>query len=79
MKAGRLIELLQKVSPDAEVMYKFTTDDYTYSSNITMLELEGLETYNRHDVLKKRGDEKYCILSIKKDPYQYNPKRVMNK
>lgn len=78
MKVGRLIELLQKVSPDAEVMYKFTTDGYTYQSNITILELEGLETYNRHDVLKKRGDEKYCILSIKKDPYQYNPKRVRN-
>lgn len=78
MKVGRLIELLKKVSPDAEVMYKFTTDDYTYQSNITILELEGLETYNRHNVLKKRGDEKYCILSIKKNPYQYNPKRVRN-
>lgn len=77
MKVGRLIELLQKVSPDAEVMYKFTTDDYISQSNITILELKGLETYNRHDVLKKRG-EKYCILSIKKDPYQYNPKRVRN-
>lgn len=78
MKVGRLIELLQKVSPDAEVMYKFTTDDYTYQSNITILELEGLETYNRQDILKKRGGEKYCILSIKKNPYQYNPKRVRN-
>lgn len=78
MKAGRLIEILQKVSPDAEVMYKFTTDGYTYQSNITILELEGLETYNRQDILKKRGEEKYCILAIKKDHYQYNPKRVRN-
>ncbi len=78
MKVGRLIELLQKVSPDAEVMYKFTTDDYTYQSNISILELEGLETYNIHDVLKKRGDEEYCTLLIKKNPYQYNPKRVRN-
>lgn len=49
MKVKEIIELLQKVSPDAEVMYKLTTDD---QSNITILELEGLETYNIHDVLK---------------------------
>lgn len=75
MKVKEIIELLQKVSPDAEVMYKLTTDD---QSNITILELEGLETYNIHDVLKKRGDEEYCTLLIKKNPYQYNPKRVRN-
>ena len=79
MKIKELIELLKRVSPDAEVMYSFTTDDYTQPSNIIVLELEGLETYKIHDVLKKCGDDEYCTLLIKKNPYQYNSKGVRNK
>lgn len=45
MKAGILIELLQKVSPDTEVMCRITTDDLAQLTNMTVVDIEALEKY----------------------------------
>lgn len=45
MKAGRLIELLEGVSPDAEVMCCITTDDFAQLTNMTVVDIEALEKY----------------------------------
>ena len=45
MKEGILIELLEKVSPDTEVMCRITTDDPAQLTNITVVDIEALEKY----------------------------------
>lgn len=79
MKAGRLIELLQKVSPDAEVMCCISTDDPARLSNMTLAEFNSLKNYEIFCVLRIEDDVDYCRLLIKNNPYQYNPKGVRNK
>lgn len=43
MKVKELRKLLEGISPDAEITCNMTTDDYTYSSNITILDLKVLK------------------------------------
>ena len=66
MKAGRLIELLQNVSPDAEVMYCISTDDPSQPSNITLAEFNAHRNYEIFCVLRMKDDVDYCRLLIKK-------------
>ena len=85
MKAGRLIEALQQVSPDTEVMCRVTTMDSPTLLLIDLFDLEIARKYEVKSVLTKPNDNKYCTLLIKekpkkceKDLYQYNPKGVRN-
>lgn len=66
MKAGRLIELLQEVSPDAEVMCCISTDDLAQLTNITLLKTH--KNYEIFCVLLTNDDE-YCRLLLKKGEY----------
>lgn len=79
MKAERLIELLEGVSPDAEVMCCISTDDPTQPSNITLAEFNALKNYEIFCVLRMEDDVDYCRLLIKNNHYQYNPKGVRNR
>lgn len=72
MKAGRLIELLQKVSHDAEVMCYISTDDLTQLTNMTLVDIEALEKYRIFAVLGADDNDEYCRLLIKKTSYQEN-------
>lgn len=65
MKAKRLIELLQKVSPDAEVMCCISTDDHTPPSNMTLAEFNSLKNYEIFCVLRMEDNADYCRLLIK--------------
>lgn len=49
MKVRRLIELLQKVSPDAEVMCCIPTDDLAQLTNMTLL-----KTHKNYEI--------FCVL-----------------
>lgn len=69
MKAERLIELLQKVSPDAEVMCCISTDDPARLSNITLAEFNALKKYEIFVVLNSDEDEEFCRLLLKKGGY----------
>lgn len=69
MKAERLIELLQKVSPDAEVMCFISTDDPARLSNITLAEFNALKNYEIFCVLRMEDDVDYCRLLIKNGGY----------
>lgn len=73
MKAGRLIELLQKVSHDAEVMCYISTDDPTQLTNMTLAEFNALKEYEIFAILSSDEDEEFCRLLIKN-----NPKGVRN-
>lgn len=72
MKAGRLIELLQKVSHDAEVMCYISTDDLTQLTNMPLVDIEALEKYRIFAVLGADDNDEYCRLLIKKTSYQEN-------
>lgn len=69
MKAGRLIELLEGVSPDAEVMCCISTDDLEEVTNITLAEFNALKNYEIFCVLRMEDDEDYCRLLIKNGGY----------
>lgn len=69
MKAERLIELLQKVSPDAEVMCCISTDDPSRPSNITLAEFNALKNYEIFCVLRMENDADYWRLLIKNGGY----------
>lgn len=62
MKAGRLIEVLKKVSPDAEVRCGI--------GNVSTLMVTNLFNLNRYpyevkSVLRIPDDDKYCTLILK--------------
>lgn len=78
MKAGRLIEVLQKVSPDTSVRCCIVTEELPIGIIVTSSNLEGIQKYEVKSVLTKPNDNEYCTLLIKKNPYQYNPKGVRN-
>lgn len=69
MKAGRLIELLQKVSHDAEVMCYISTDDLTQLTNMTLADFNALKNYEIFCVLRMEDDVDYCRLLIKNGGY----------
>lgn len=69
MKAERLIELLQKVSPDAEVMCCISTDDPARLSNMTLADFNALKKYEIFVVLNSDEDEEFCRLLLKKGGY----------
>lgn len=69
MKAGRLIELLEGVSPDAEVMCCISTDDLEEVTNMTLAEFNALKNYEIFCVLRMEDDEDYCRLLIKNGGY----------
>ena len=69
MKVRRLIELLQKVSPDAEVMGCISTDDPARLSNMTLAEFNALKNYEIFCVLRMGDDVDYCRLLLKKGGY----------
>lgn len=79
MKVRRLIELLQKVSPDAEVMCTVMPDDPSQLVDMTLSDIEKLKKYKIIYGLNKTDDDEYIRLLIKESPYQYNPKGVRNK
>lgn len=78
MKAKRLIGILQEVSPDAEVMCRISTDDLEELTNMAPAPFKTHENYEIFCVLIGKEDEDYCRVLPKKNPYQYNPKRVRN-
>lgn len=69
MKAGRLIELLEGVSPDAEVMCCISTDDLEEVTNMTLADFNALKKYEIFVVLRMEDDEDYCRLLIKNGGY----------
>lgn len=69
MKAGRLIELLEGVSPDAEVMCCISTDDLEEVTNMTLADFNALKKYEIFVVLNSDEDEEFCRLLIKKGGY----------
>lgn len=69
MKAGRLIELLEGVSPDAEVMCCISTDDLEEVTNMTLAEFNALKNYEIFCVLRMEDDVDYCRLLIKNGGY----------
>lgn len=69
MKAGRLIELLQKVSPDAEVMCCISTDGLEEETTMTLADFNALKNYEIFCVLRMEDDVDYCRLLIKKGGY----------
>ena len=68
MKAGRLIEVLQKVSPDTEVMCCITTEELPTGIIVTLSDLIGIQKYELKSVLTKPNDNEYCTLLIKEKP-----------
>lgn len=66
MKVRRLIELLQKVSPDAEVMCCIPTDDLAQLTNMTLL-----KTHKNYEIfcVLLTNDDDYCRLLLKKGGY----------
>lgn len=66
MKAERLIEVLQKVSPDTEVMYCISIDDLTQLINMTPADFNAIKKYEIFAILNSDEDGEFCILLIKK-------------
>ena len=66
MKAGTLIELLEEVSPDAEVMCCISTDDFEEVTNRTLAHFNTLKKYEIFVVLNYE-DEEFCRLLLKKE------------
>lgn len=67
MKAGRLIEILQEVSPNTEVRCGVTVKDTPTLFTINLFDLEGIPEYEVKSVLTKPNDDKYCTLLIKRE------------
>lgn len=65
MKAGRLIEILQEVSPNTEVRCRVTIEDDPTLFTINLFDLERAQKYEVKSVLTKPNDDKYCTLLIK--------------
>ena len=65
MKAGRLIEVLKKVSPDAEVRCGIGNVPTLMITNL--LNLKRIPKYEVKSVLTKPDDDKYCTLLIKRN------------
>lgn len=68
MKAGRLIELLEGVSHDAEVMCCISTDGLEEVTNMTLADFNALKKYV-FVVLNSDEDEEFCRLLLKKGGY----------
>lgn len=66
MKAGRLIELLEGVSHDAEVMCCISTDGLEEVTNMTLADFNALKKYEIFAVLNSDEDEEFCRLLLKK-------------
>lgn len=66
MKAGRLIEVLKKVSPDTEVECGITVEDAPTLFTINLFDLKKTQKYEVKSVLTKPNNNKYCTLVIKK-------------
>lgn len=65
MKVRRLIELLQKVSPDAEVMGCILTGDLAQLTNMPLL-----KTHKNYEIfLLTNNDDYICRLLLKKGGY----------
>lgn len=63
MKAGRLIEVLKKVSPDAEVRCGIGNVPTLMISHLFLI---GENTkYEVESVLTTPNDDKYCVLMLK--------------
>lgn len=69
MKAKRLIELLEGVSPNAEVMCCISTDDLEEVTNMTLAHFNALKKYEIFVVLSSDEDEEFCRLLIKTGRY----------
>lgn len=67
MKAKRLIELLEGVSPNAEVMCCILTDGLEEATNMTLAHFNTLKKYEIFAVLNSDEDEEFCRLLIKKE------------
>ena len=65
MKAGRLIEVLKKVSPDAEVRCGIGNVPTLMITNL--LNLKRIPKYEVKSVLTKPDDDKCCTLLIKRN------------
>lgn len=65
MKAGRLIELLEGVSPDAEVMCCISTDDLAQLTKMTLADFNTIKKYEIFAILNSDEDEEFCRLLIK--------------
>ena len=65
MKAGRLIEALKLVSPDAEVRCGIGNVPTLMITNL--LNLKRIPKYEVKSVLTKPDDDKYCTLLIKRN------------
>lgn len=66
MKAERLIEILQQVSPNTEVMCYITTEELPSLFIANLSDLARIQKYEVKSVLTKPNDDKYCTLVIKK-------------
>lgn len=64
------------MSPNTEIMCCISTDDLEEVTNMTLAPLKH-KNYEIFCVLIADGDDS-CRLLLKKNPYQYNPKRVRN-
>lgn len=67
MKAKRLIELLEGVSPNAEVMCCILTGGLEEATNMTLAHFNTLKKYEIFVVLNSDEDEEFCRLLIKKE------------
>lgn len=79
MKAGRLIELLEGVSPDAEVMCCISTDDLEEVTNMTLADFNALKKYEIFVVLNSDEDEEFCRFITKKRRVLKMNKEEINK
>lgn len=66
MKAGRLIEILKKVSPDTEVMCGVTVEDIPTLLTVNLFDLERVQKYEVKSVVTKPNDDRYCTLLKKR-------------
>ena len=63
MKVGRLIEVLKKVSPDAEVRCEIENVPTLMITNL--FNLKRIPKYEVKSVLRIPDDDKYCTLILK--------------
>lgn len=63
MKVGRLIEVLKKVPPDAEVRYGIGNVPTLTITNL--FNLKRIPKYEVKSVLRIPDDDKYCTLILK--------------
>lgn len=62
MKAGRLIEILQTVSPNTEVSCEIPDSSLVV---LDLFDLEGMPEYEIESVLTTPNNDKCCILLLK--------------